>query len=311
LLFIDFAQTLEIGALMIDRSFSRREIAAASLALPFLTKTATAKDIMFGAPSGTREQMVQVPGAKLWSWDTGGKGPPVILLHPATGSAAIWEYQVPAFVRAGYRVIAYSRRGHFRSEVEAGADPGFSIDDIDAIADAYGLARFHLLGSAAGGFMVPDYALARPDRLLSITLACTQGGASDPAFRAMISAILPAGFSEMPASFRELGPSYRAMNRDGVARWEALEHVATVAGRLRQKARANLDWAAIERIRVPALFLAGGADLYMPPALARIYAAHLHGSRLEVIADSGHSAYWEQPDAFNKATLRFFSAHDR
>ena len=42
---------------------------------------------------------------------TGG-GQPIVLLHPATGSGLIWAYQQPAFVKAGYRVIAYSRRGY-------------------------------------------------------------------------------------------------------------------------------------------------------------------------------------------------------
>ncbi|MDF7775566.1 alpha/beta fold hydrolase [Sphingomonas sp. AOB5] len=290
---------------------SRRAILAGALIVPVLPALARPADTVFSAPDGAVERIIPVQGAKLWSWDSGGKGPPILLLHPATGSAAIWEYQYAAFRDAGYRVIAYSRRGHYRSPVEAGSDPGFSVDDVDAIADAYGLKRFFLLGSAAGGFMVPDYALTRPERLLGIVMACTQGAAADPAFRASITRILPEGFSQMPASFRELGPSYRATNPEGMARWEALEHVATIDGRFRQKPRNILDWPTVSRIAVPTLVIAGGADLYIPPALARIYAGHIPGSRFEVIADSGHSAYWEQPEAFNRAVLRFTNKHKR
>lgn len=290
---------------------SRRGLLAGALIAPALPALARIADAAPGAPAGALERTISVTGAKLWSWDSGGTGAPILLLHPATGSAAIWEYQYAGFRDAGYRVIAYSRRGHYRSPVEAGSDPGFSVDDVDAVADAYGLKRFFLLGSAAGGFMVPDYALTRPERLMGIVMACTQGAAADPAFRASISRILPEGFSKMPASFRELGPSYRATNPEGMARWEALEHVATIDGRFRQKPRNILDWPTVSRIAVPTLVIAGGADLYIPPALARIYAGHIKGSRFEVIEDSGHSAYWEKPAEFNRAVLRFAGKHRR
>src|SRR4051812_3031951 len=62
------------------------------------------------------EDFVQAPDARLWYWDTGGTGTPMVLLHPASGSAESWPYQQPFFARAGYRVIGYSRRGHLNSE---------------------------------------------------------------------------------------------------------------------------------------------------------------------------------------------------
>jgi pimeloyl-ACP methyl ester carboxylesterase len=254
--------------------------------------------------------MIDVGGGSLWTWDSGGRGEAIMLLHPATGSAAIWDYQYRPFVEAGYRVIAYSRRGHYRSPAPA-ADPGFSADDLHRVAEALALARFHLVGCAAGGFIAPDYALLHPERLLSIVLACTQGGGTDPHYRQTISRILPAGFAAMPASFRELGPSYRAANPEGVSRWEMLEHIATPNGRLRQRARNNLDWPTLARIATPTLVLAGGADLYIPPSLARIYAGHIPGSRFAIIPESGHSAYWEQPNQFNTAVLGFLAARRR
>ena len=252
--------------------------------------------------------MVDVPGARLWCWDSGGNGKPLLMLHPATGSAAIWEHQYEPFVRAGYRVAAFSRRGHYRTEFAEGTDVGYSIDDIRAVADALGFARFFLLGSAAGGFHVPDFALSYPDRLRGIVIACSQGGAADPAFRAAISRILPPGFSEMPASFRELGPSYRAADPQGMARWEALERAARTGGRIRQRSRNILDWQTLARITLPALFITGGADLYMPPALTRLYASHIAGSRVVNLPECGHSAYWEQPEAFNKAVVGFLDS---
>ena len=41
----------------------------------------------------------------------------------------------------------------------------------------------------------------------------------------------------------------------------------------------------------------------------RIAAAHVPGADMIVFPDAGHSVYWEQPDAFNKAILAYFRKH--
>ena len=44
-----------------------------------------------------------------------GSGQPVVLIHGYPLSSASWEKQVPALLDAGYRVIAYDRRGFGKS----------------------------------------------------------------------------------------------------------------------------------------------------------------------------------------------------
>src|SRR3954465_5340275 len=62
-----------------------------------------------------KEAWAQLADTRLFYWDTGGDGQPIVLMHPNSGSAMIWGYQQPAFAGAGYRVIAYSRRGYTNS----------------------------------------------------------------------------------------------------------------------------------------------------------------------------------------------------
>src|SRR5712692_2327760 len=65
-----------------------------------------------------REASAELPGARIFYQDSGGSGTPVVFLHAATGSSRVWEYQIPAFTAAGYRFIAFDRRGwavHSRS----------------------------------------------------------------------------------------------------------------------------------------------------------------------------------------------------
>lgn len=258
--------------------------------------------------SEAAEGMVNVGEARLAYWDTGGTGPVIILLHPATGSKNIWAYQRGVFSAAGYRVIGYSRRGHAGSERGPDGSTVSASDDLAAMVDQLGIDRFHLLGSAAGGFVVPDFAISHPGRLLSMTIACSQGGGTEPAYREAIRRISAPGFSEMPASFRELGPSYRAMNPEGVAVWEALEHASKEGTRIRQPVRNNLNWAALSQIQTRALVFTGSADLYLPPALMLEYASHLPNVQTAIISEAGHSAYWEQSEAFNRLVLDFIQA---
>ena len=139
-----------------------------------------------------REAYAELPGVRLWYRDTGGVGTPVVLLHAATGSSRVWEYQIPAFTRAGYRVIAYDRRGWGRTVVDpAGTQPGTAADDLRALMSHLQIERFHLVGTAAGGFVALDYVLSFPQQLRSLVLANTIGGVQDEEYLALGRRIRP------------------------------------------------------------------------------------------------------------------------
>jgi len=104
-------------------------------------------------------------GAGLYYWDTGGNGPAVVLSHPGRGSALTWPYQQPAFAKAGFRTIAYSRRGYFGSPAGSKNDTGNYADDLNALVEHLGVDKFHILGLAAGGFAVSDYVVSYPEKL--------------------------------------------------------------------------------------------------------------------------------------------------
>lgn len=245
-------------------------------------------------------------GARLWYWDTGGSGVPVIFLHASTGSGLSWEYQQPAFAKAGYRVIGYSTRGHYQSEPANPANPGTGSGDLHELVQYLGINRFHLVGTALGGFIAFDYAVSHQDRLLSLVVANSFMGVSEPDFNAVTGLLLPAGWSNLPPDFRELGPSYRAWYRPGVARWLELE---SMAGAGSQPLANNITYAAVEALRMPTLLLSGDADLYMPPSRVRDFMRHLRRGELAVLAETGHSGYWEQPEVFNREVLRFLARH--
>jgi len=47
----------------------------------------------------------------------------------------------------------------------------------------------------------------------------------------------------------------------------------------------------------------------MPPAVLRLFSARMRGAETVVVPDAGHSAYWENPDVFNRAVLTFIAKH--
>ncbi len=257
-----------------------------------------------------KEAVVELKsGATLWHWDTGGSGEAVVLLHPGTGSGAIWGYQQPVLAKAGYRVIGYSRRGHYRSPHAAGQPTGNAAIDLAELLDHLRIDRVHLVGSAAGGFVVPDFALSYPQRLLTMTIACSLAGIQDADFVRSTEQLLPPGFRGMPPEFRELSASYRAGYPDGVARWLALEHIARAGEPVRQGRSNELQWQDIARIQTPTLLMTGDADLYMPPSRLREVAKRFPNSEYAILSEAGHSAYWEQPEGFNRMLLSFFAKH--
>src|SRR5260370_14106416 len=74
-----------------------------------------------------KEGIAQLADTRLWFWDTGGTGEPIVLLHPASGSGLILGYQQPVFAQAVYRVISYSRRGHYGSQPADQTQPGITL----------------------------------------------------------------------------------------------------------------------------------------------------------------------------------------
>lgn len=253
------------------------------------------------------EGWVEAPGARLWYWDTGGSGHPVILLHAGTHSAAGWVYQQPAFARAGYRVIAYSRRGYFRSEATASGELSTVADDLHCLVRHLALNRVDLVAAAQGGFVALDYTLTYPERVRSLAVISSYMGITDADYAAVNARLRPAFFANLPHDFQELSPSYRAGNPEGHAAWIALEQQALSGKRIPPSMKHKLTWAKLESIKHPALLMTGDSDLYTPPSLLRMQAQHVPHAEVHIVPEAGHSPYWEQPDRFNNILLAFLA----
>ncbi len=259
-------------------------------------------------PGLAQDANAELPSVRLFYVDSGGNGVPVVFLHSATGSSRVWQYQVPAFTAAGYRVIAYDRRGYGRTVVhEGGSEPTTAADDLEALRKHLGIERFHLVGTAAGGMVATDYAQSFPDRLRSVVIANSIVGVQDEDYLRLGQRIRPPEFQQLPPDFRELGPSYRAADPEGTRRWLDLEHLSRAPGPPppAQSWKTRTTFESLGAIQVPTLLITGDADLYAPPPVMRLVAEKIPHCQMLIVPEVGHSAYWEQPEVFNRAVLEF------
>ncbi len=308
-----------------DYVFGRRHLFAGGLALgaaALLTSVGSAPALAAANPTAlpplvpvpmpqqaaAKEGMAEVNGAKLWYWDTGGNGAPVVLLHPNSGSGLIWGYQQPVFAKAGYRVIGYSRRNYYKSDPASKENPGIASEDLLGLLKFLGINKAHLVASAAGGSVAAAFAFSHPENVLSLTVSSNTFGVREGDIYNVAQSIRPHIWEEVPVHVRELGPSYRVANPAGVEAWIELNKKSS-NGSVSQKLLLNVTTAMLGTLKVPTLVIGADADMSTPASLSRIIQQRIPNSELAIVYESGHSIYWEQPEAFNKAVLDFIAKH--
>jgi pimeloyl-ACP methyl ester carboxylesterase len=255
-----------------------------------------------------------LPGVRLWYVDSGGDGTPVVLLHANTGTVEAWQSQIGVFAKAGFRVIAFDRRGwgHSTADVTTGDQPGSVAEDLEALVEHLELPPFHLVGIAGGGFVALDYAAWRPDRLLRLVVAASNGQFKEPDMQAYYERIAIPGLTGNAdlRVYLEVGVSYRAEDPEGLARFLQMEHTARQPDAPAQPMRTPNTFAKISAINTRTLIISGGADLLAPPPLMHFWARHLRHASFVCVPDAGHSLNWERPHEFNAQVLRFLHAPD-
>ncbi|GAA1929943.1 alpha/beta fold hydrolase [Nocardioides hwasunensis] len=105
--------------------------------------------------------------------DSGGSGRPVVLIHGWPLSGESWSEQVGPLRDAGYRVVAYDRRGFGRSDKPSkGYDYDTLADDLDSVLTELELTDVTLVGFSMGGGEVARYVAKHgEDRIHSVVFA--------------------------------------------------------------------------------------------------------------------------------------------
>ena len=95
---------------------------------------------------------IDVNNISLHVTDSGGDGRPVVLIHGWPLNADSWDAQAMALADAGFRVIAYDRRGFGRSgQPWSGYDYDTLTDDLADVLEQTGAADATIVGFSMGG----------------------------------------------------------------------------------------------------------------------------------------------------------------
>ena len=98
------------------------------------------------------------PPTDIYFEDSGGDGQPVVLVHGWPLSHRMWESQVNALTAAGYRCVAYDRRGFGESgKATGGYDYDTFTSDLNDLLESQDLRNVMLAGFSMGGGEVARY----------------------------------------------------------------------------------------------------------------------------------------------------------
>ena len=276
--------------------------------------------------AATREGHVAVTGGRVWYRVVGdGDAIPLVTVHGGPG--ATHDYLEPLSGLADERpVVFYDQLGAGRSDAPDDVSLWTNdrlVDELGRLLDALDLTRVHLLGQSWGSIVAAEYALQRPDRLVSVVLAdpCL----SMPRFAAGAAALRAA----LPAEVRAVLDRHEAAGTTDSEEYEAAtmefyrRHLCRLDpwpdalmrsfGQLNQTIYERMqgpneftvtgvcrDYDIGDRLgqlAVPALFLCGRHDETRPQETAFFHSL-VPGAELVVFEESSHVPHLEEPDRY-------------
>ena len=239
----------------------------------------------------------------------GTEGAPAVVLSNSLGTTQeLWERQRPARVEH-FRVLTYDHPGHGSSRLCESPCTVESLGrELLRLLDELGLDRVSHVGVSLGGMVGMAVALAAPERVERLVLACTSAYVGPPEGWAERAASVRAEGMEAIADTvvgRWFTPEFARAEPETVARFRSLL-VATPPEGYARCCEAVGAWDARERISgmtAPALVIAGAEDRATPVAHAEVLASRIPDARLVVLERAAHLANVERADAFTAAVL--------
>ncbi len=256
--------------------------------------------------------------------DSGGEGRPVMLIHGWPLSHEAWAHQVPALTAAGYRVVAYDRRGFGESDKPAdGYNYDTLSDDLAGLLDALELQDVTLVGFSMGGGEVARY-VARygEERLHSVVFASAvppfllhsddnaQGPIEREAAEGMKQGIREdreGFFAEFTRNFFTAGDEVQVSDEQLRTAQRMCAQADETAAIECIEAFAATDFTDdLTRVSVPTLVLHGSADGIVPfEGSGARTAEAIDGAQTKLIDGGPHGVNVSHASEFNEALLAF------
>ncbi len=302
----------------------RRQIIAAGFGLATLAPATGGSAATSSAPCPAPRSANEVrakDATRLFHRDW-GEGPVIVFAASWAMSSEMWAYQVAHFSDAGFRCIAYDRRGHGRSDVPAsGYDMDTFADDLAAVIDTLDLHDVILVGHSAGGAEVVRYlgrhGTARVRKAVLIApvtpylLQTPDNPAGAP--QAYFDATLAQWAQDFPKwAYDNTAPFVTPGTSPGMVAWLRDQLIATpvtVATATMRAVIAKDLRADLARIDRPVLVMHGTKDASAPIDLTgRPTAAGIRGAELKVYEGAPHGLFVTHMAQVNRDLEAFIRA---
>jgi non-heme chloroperoxidase len=253
-----------------------------------------------------------------------GSGAAVVLIHGYPLSSASWEKQMPVLLNAGYRVIAYDRRGFGKSSQPAsGYNYDIFAEDLQKLVRHLGLRDFALVGFSMGGGEVARYAGKYGTKGMSkaviiggippylLKTADNPEGVDESVFKGIEQAVAADRYAFFTEFFKNFYNTDVLMGR-GIseqavqASWNVAASASPIASVTCVPTWHEDFRADLAKLNVPTLVIHGAADRIVPiDASARRTAKMVPGAQLHEVKDGPHNVAWTHAEEVNRQLLNF------
>jgi len=249
--------------------------------------------------------------------------PPLVCVHGSLCDFRIWS-AVLGPLTAKHRVIAVSLR-HFFPDHWDGVGDTYSIaqhvDDVIAFIAQVTPRPVDLMGHSRGGHICFRVAQRRPDLLRRLILAEPGGeldGSLDPNYKpgpSPLAARIAASAEVIAKGDIDGGLQIFMDALEGPGAWKRLpatakqqlrDNATTLIGQMRDQ-RPPFSKAEAEAISTPTLFIGGANTKGTLPLVLHALAAHVKGSRTEMISGATHPMFEQQPQKYCEIVLDFLA----
>jgi len=246
----------------------------------------------------------------------GREGAPwLVFSNSLATDLSMWDVEASHYADR-YRILRYDTRGHGKSTASpAPYDLELLVSDAEKLLAQVGAVQPIFVGLSLGGMTALGLALKNPAPIRAIAVCAARADAPE-GFGAL--------WDERIAIARSKGMS--ALVEATVSRWFTADLLAAkppfLPGVVRMieetpvegyvgcaSSLKGLDYFRhLDRIKLPAIFIAGANDAAAPSAHMRAMSEKVAGARFVELSPAGHLVNLQQPEAFRAALDEFFDS---
>jgi 3-oxoadipate enol-lactonase len=262
-----------------------------------------------------------VNGTKLY-YEMAGRGDPLVLIHGNFGDRRHWDFQFMPLSEQ-VQVLRYDVRGYGKSALPDTGEVYRDCDDLKALLDYLKIDKAHVCGVSMGSGIAIDFALAYPERCLSlIPIGPWPSGYGSDEYSTPAADSMNVIFGKVFELIATQGP------RQATDYWWTGDHEIKVTvcskqtldslltmgyeyswwGFLHENKREWINPPAISRldeIKLPTLIITAEHDIKACQEVAERMHNEIPGSKLVTMNGAGHLMNMDKPEEFNTIVTEF------